>query len=968
MKEILEKTSSDSCGCGHDHHDVHDHVEHAHEEHHHHEHNDEHCGCGCGCEDHEHEHHHHHDHDHEHCGCGCEDHEREHEHHHHHDHDDHCACGCENHEHGHEHHHHHDHDDHCGCGCEDHEREHEHHHHHDHDDHCACGCEDHEHGHEHHHHHDHDNEHCACGCEDHEHEHGHHHPHSTASAKRVYILENLGCAHCASKMEEQIQHLDGVESATITFATKQLRLNAADPDALLPQIRKICTSIESEVKVVPRNPKPSASADVTTRIYLLENLGCAHCASKMEEQIADLDGISEATITFATRQLRVTAKNPDRYLDQIRRICTSIESEVIVKEKDPRPKAQAATSETHAASTKRTFSKEKIDTICIIIGAILFVAGEIMEHKGFSDTATLPVFVIAYLALGGVIVVKAAKNISHGQIFDENFLMSIATLAAFAINDSAEAVGVMLFYRIGELFEEKAVERSRGQIMDAVDLRPEVVNLVAGDDVQVIPSEDAQVGDVLLVRPGDRIPLDGVIIEGSSRIDTSPITGEPVPVAVNEGDEITSGCVNTSGQLKIRVEKPLGESMVTRILDSVENAAASKPKIDRFITRFAKVYTPCVVGIAVATALIPSLVTGNWHYWIYTAITFLVMSCPCALVLSIPLAFFSGIGAGSKKGILFKGGLSIEGLSHLGAVVMDKTGTITEGNFQLQKVVTTGEYSEEQLLAMCAGCEQNSTHPIANSIVAAAKERGISLEKPLSLEEISGHGISAQMPEGKVLCGNRKLMDKFGVAIGELHEAAYGSEVFMAVNGKFAGYMLISDTIKPDAKDAIASLKKLNLHTVMLTGDSEDSAQAVGKEAGIDEIYAKLLPEDKLNALKKIRQEHGTVMFVGDGINDAPVLAGADVGAAMGSGADAAIEAADAVFMNSNVDAIPQSVSIAKNTNRIAWQNVVFALVIKIAVMILGLAGHANMWMAVFADTGVAMICVLNSIRILYKK
>ena len=991
MKEILEKTSSDSCGCGHNHHDVHDHVEHAHEEHHHrHHHDDEHCGCGCedhehehehhhhhdhdnhcdcGCEghEHEHEHHHHHDHD-DHCGCGCEDHEHEHEHHHHHDHDNHCDCGCEGHEHEHEHHHHHDHDDHCGCGCEDHEREHEHHHHHDHDDHCACGCEDHEHGHEHHHHHDHDNEHCACGCEDHEHEHGHHHPHSTASAKRVYILENLGCAHCASKMEEQIQHLDGVESATITFATKQLRLNAADPDALLPQIRKICTSIESEVKVVPRNPKPSASADVTTRIYLLENLGCAHCASKMEEQIADLDGISEATITFATRQLRVTAKNPDRYLDQIRRICTSIESEVIVKEKDPRPKAQAATSETHAASTKRTFSKEKIDTICIIIGAILFVAGEIMEHKGFSDTATLPVFVIAYLALGGVIVVKAAKNISHGQIFDENFLMSIATLAAFAINDSAEAVGVMLFYRIGELFEEKAVERSRGQIMDAVDLRPEVVNLVAGDDVQVIPSEDAQVGDVLLVRPGDRIPLDGVIIEGSSRIDTSPITGESVPVAVNEGDEITSGCVNTSGQLKIRVEKPLGESMVTRILDSVENAAASKPKIDRFITRFAKVYTPCVVGIAVATALIPSLVTGNWHYWIYTAITFLVMSCPCALVLSIPLAFFSGIGAGSKKGILFKGGLSIEGLSHLGAVVMDKTGTITEGNFQLQKVVTIGEYSEEQLLAMCAGCEQNSTHPIANSIVAAAKERGISLEKSLSLEEISGHGISAQMPEGKVLCGNRKLMDKFGVAIGELHEAAYGSEVFMAVNGKFAGYMLISDTIKPDAKDAIASLKKLNLHTVMLTGDSEDSAQAVGKEAGIDEIYAKLLPEDKLNALKKIRQEHGTVMFVGDGINDAPVLAGADVGAAMGSGADAAIEAADAVFMNSNVDAIPQSVSIAKNTNRIAWQNVVFALVIKIAVMILGLAGHANMWMAVFADTGVAMICVLNSIRILYKK
>ena len=1012
-KDSMESADSCGCGCGHDHaHHSHDEHE-AHHDHEHHHHHDEHCGCGCedhdhehhehehehhdehcncGCEEHEHHEHEHVHHD-EHCNCGCEEHEHKHHEHEHVHHGEHCSCGCEEHEHEHhEHEHEHEHvhhDEHCNCGCEEHEHEHHEHEHHDehcscgckehghehhehehvhHDEHCSCGCEEHEHEHHEHEHHHHHDEHYGCGCGDHDHEH-HVHSHNALTAKRIYILENLGCAHCASKMEERIQALEGVESATITFATKQLRLRAADPDALLPHIRKICTSIESEVKVVPRNPAPAASTDTTTKTYLLENLGCAHCASKMEEQIANLEGISEATITFATKQLRLTAKNPDRYLDQIRKICTSIESEVLVKEKDPKPKAQSTKAVTHpTASKKKFFSRENVDIICIIIGAVLFVAGEIMEHKGLGTSATLPVFVIAYLALGGVIVVKAAKNISHGQIFDENFLMSIATLAAFAINDSAEAVGVMLFYRIGELFEEKAVERSRGQIMDAVDLRPEVVNLVTGDDIQVIPSEEAQIGDILLVRPGDRIPLDGIVIEGNSRIDTSPITGEPVPVAVNEGDEITSGCVNTSGQLKIRVEKPLEESMVTRILDSVENAAASKPKIDRFITRFARVYTPCVVGIAVATAILPSLVTGNWHYWIYTAITFLVMSCPCALVLSIPLAFFSGIGAGSKKGILFKGGLSIEGLSKLGAVIMDKTGTITEGNFQLQKVVVTGKYTENDLLSMCAGCEQNSTHPIANSIVAAAIERGIQFEKPISLEEISGHGIVAEMPEGKVLCGNRKLMDKFGITIGELKEAAYGSEVFMAVNGTFAGYMLISDTIKPDAKEAIASLKKLGLHTVMLTGDSEDSAQAVGKDAGIDEIYAKLLPEDKLNALKKVRQAHGTVMFVGDGINDAPVLAGADVGAAMGSGADAAIEAADAVFMNSNVDAIPQSITIARSTNRIAWQNVIFALVIKIAVMILGLAGHANMWMAVFADTGVAMICVLNSIRILYKK
>ena len=946
MEEKLKKDSmksADSCGCSHEHaHHGHDeHEEHhghdEHEEHHDHEHHhhDEHCVCGC--ENHKHEHHaHEHQHNHnEHCGCGCEDPEHEHHaHEHQHNHDEHCGCGCEDPEHEHHaHEHHHHHDKHCGCGCEDPEHEHHAHEHlHHHDEHCGCGCEDHEHEHHEHEHHHHHDEHCGCGCEDHKHEHHEHEHH--------HHDEHCSCG-CEDHKHEHHEH------EHLHHHDEHCGCGCGDHE----------------------HHGHSHNALTAKRVYILETLGCAHCASKMEEQIANLEGISEATITFATKQLRLTAKNPDRYLDQIRKICTSIESEVLVKEKDPKPKAQSPTTATHqTASKKKFFSRGNIDIICIIIGAVLFVAGEIMEHKGFGTSATLPVFVIAYLALGGVIVVKAAKNISHGQIFDENFLMSIATLAAFAINDSAEAVGVMLFYRIGELFEEKAVERSRGQIMDAVDLRPEVVNLVTGDDIQVIPSEEAQIGDILLVRPGDRIPLDGIVIEGNSRIDTSPITGEPVPVAVNEGDEITSGCVNTSGQLKIRVEKPLEESMVTRILDSVENAAASKPKIDRFITRFARVYTPCVVGIAVATAILPSLVTGNWHYWIYTAITFLVMSCPCALVLSIPLSFFSGIGAGSKKGILFKGGLSIEGLSKLGAVIMDKTGTITEGNFQLQKVVATGKYTENELLSMCAGCEQNSTHPIANSIVAAAKEREIQFEKPISLEEISGHGIVAEMPEGKVLCGNRKLMDKFGVTIGELKEAAYGSEVFMAVNGTFAGYMLISDTIKPDAKEAIASLKKLGLHTVMLTGDSEDSAQAVGKDAGIDEIYAKLLPEDKLNALKKVRQAHGTVMFVGDGINDAPVLAGADVGAAMGSGADAAIEAADAVFMNSNVDAIPQSIAIARSTNRIAWQNVIFALVIKIAVMILGLAGHANMWMAVFADTGVAMICVLNSIRILYKK
>ena len=380
-----------------------------------------------------------------------------------------------------------------------------------------------------------------------------------------------------------------------------------------------------------------------------------------------------------------------------------------------------------------------------------------------------------------------------------------------------------------------------------------------------------------------------MILEGESRIDTSPITGEPVPVHVKPGDPVTSGCVNTAGQLKIRAEKALEESMVTRILDSVENAAASKPKIDRFITRFARIYTPVVVFLALATAVIPSLVTGDWDYWVYTALSFLVMSCPCALVLSVPLSFFSGIGAGSKKGILFKGGSSIEAMSAVKAVVMDKTGTITEGNFEVQQIIPAKEsrMTADELLYLCAVCEQNSTHPIAASIVAAARKQGGSLEEPESLEEIAGHGIRAVFREQQILCGNRKLMERFGVFLEEPEKETAGSEVYVAVDGLYAGSVTVADTIKKDAGRALSSLKKMNVATAMLTGDREESARAVAREIGLDEVRAKLLPEEKLTELQKLREKYGAVMFVGDGINDAPVLAGADVGAAMGSGADA---------------------------------------------------------------------------------
>lgn len=688
----------------------------------------------------------------------------------------------------------------------------------------------------------------------------------------------------------------------------------------------------------------------------------------MERKISELPGVQDAIITYSTKQLWLYAGDSAGMLPKIQDICSSIESEVRVVPRDMIASTVKKDKETQQMKEKEEKSGQRREIAGILAGAAFFAAGIVLENTGFREQAVLPVFVIAYLILGGKVVLEAVRNIGKGQIFDENFLMSLATIGAFVIREYPEAVGVMLFYRVGEFFEDLAVRKSRGQIMDAVDMRPEVVNLVQEEEIRIIGAEEAKIGDVLLVRPGDRIPLDGVVVEGESRIDTSPITGEPVPVKAETGDKVLSGCVNTSGQLKIRVEKPLSESMVTRILNSVENAAASKPQMERFITKFARVYTPVVIVLALGTAVLPSLVTGNWNYWIYTALSFLVMSCPCALVLSVPLSFFSGIGAGSKKGILFKGGVALEALNHVKAVVMDKTGTITKGNFVLQKIVSAGRMTEEELLKICASCEQNSTHPIGIGITAAAREKGLELESPTELEEIAGHGIRAQILGSEVLCGNRKLMEKYKVSLKSYKNDAYGAEVLVAIDGKYAGYLLISDTIKEDAKSAVQRLNRQGIFSVMLTGDAQGSAQAVASEVGIDEVHAKLLPQDKLTELQKIRAEKGEVMFVGDGINDAPVLAGADVGAAMGSGADAAIEAADVVFMTSGMEAIPQSIAIAKYSCRISRQNVVFALAVKVLVMILGLCGFASMWAAVFADSGVAMICVLNSVRVLYKK
>ena len=995
----------EKCGCGHDHHD-HDHDHEGHE-HHHHEHGEE-CGCGHDHHDHDYDHegheHHHHHHEHgEECGCGHDHHDYDHDHedhehhHHHHEHGEECGCGHDHHDHDydheeHDHHHHHEHGEECGCGHDHHD--HDHHHHHDYGPAKPQATRSHTHFQVDHHQVEGHPEGCQCEqcnsyveycdvCGESLAKCNCHMPDEDLE-KKVYILEGIDCANCAAKIEAKIRQMPEVGFASVAFATKQLRVSANNQSELLPKMQAVVDSIEDGVTIVPRQRK-KLSGISNTKVYILEGLDCANCAAKIEAKLRTLNGVDDLTITYATKQMKLSAKNPDQMIPMIKETIDAMEDGITIV-----PKDNKVIKSEEAGEKKFSFNNPLVS---IGVGAVIFIIGEILEHVG--NVPTIPMFalfLIAYLVLGGKVLITAGKNIMKGQVFDENFLMCIATIGAFCIQEFPEAVGVMLFYRIGEYFEEKATEQSRTQIMEAVDLRPEVVNLVIGNDVRIIDAEEANVGDILLVRPGDRIPLDGVIIDGESRIDTSPVTGEPVPVMAKAGDNIVSGCVNTSGQLKIRVEKILEESMVTRILDSVENAAASKPNIDKFITRFARVYTPFVVFFALFVAVVLPFILPdslNWHFFvdsaytgtvntihgtsgtasIYTALTFLVISCPCALVLSVPLAFFSGIGAGSKKGILFKGGIAIESLKNVKAIVMDKTGTITKGNFVVQKANPAGNaMTANDLLAISASCELSSTHPIGNSIVEAAEEKGLSIERPSKVEEIAGHGIRAELSRGVVLCGNRKLMDAQNVDLSAYQKENFGTEVLVAVNGKFVGNIVISDTVKDDAKDAIAAVKKQGIITAMLTGDAQESADAVAKETGIDEVHAKLLPQDKLSELKKIRENHGAVMFVGDGINDAPVLAGADVGAAMGSGADAAIEAADVVFMNSEMKAIPEAVGIAKMTNSISWQNVVFALAIKIIVMIMGLFGFANMWIAVFADTGVSVLCLLNSIRILHRK
>ena len=702
---------------------------------------------------------------------------------------------------------------------------------------------------------------------------------------------------------------------------------------------------------------------------LLKDLNCANCAAKIEDRIRKMEGIESANFTVATHQLRLIGAWGDREAlkRDIQDICDSIEEGVTVADYERKSKAamdENGHSHDHGSEAM---------TIAVIVAGLLFMAYEalttVVPSISLPESIETPIYYIAYILLAFPVLRIAGRNILKGQVFDENFLMSIATLGAIAIDALPEAVGVILFYRIGEFFEHKATDRSRTEIMNAVDMRPQEVRVVdtcCGGEIVIMAPEKVEVGSTIEVRPGDLIPLDGTVLEGETRVNTAPVTGEPVPVRAVPGTQLMSGCINESGRITMRVDKVLEESMVTKILDAVENAASSKPKIDRFITRFARVYTPIVVALSLVVAIIPSLITGEWHKWIYTALTFLVISCPCALVLSVPLAFFSGIGNASKHGILLKGGRVIEALAGVKAVALDKTGTITSGEFKVQNVETVGSHvSNAQLLSMASAIEAVSTHPIATSIVSEAKEQGITVEASDFVQELAGEGMVGMVDGQQVLVGNRRLMERYAVQGYPTEAAEYGTEVLVAEGNVYLGRIIIADEARPDSAAAIADLNGQDIKTVMLTGDAEASAKYIAKETGVSAVRAQLLPQDKLSVVQDIRSEYGPTMFVGDGINDAPVLAGADVGGAMGSGADAAIEAADVVFMRPSLTAIAHILDLSKATLRVAWQNVVFAIAVKILIMALGLMGYASMWWAVFGDTGVSILCILNSIRIL---
>ena len=809
-----------------------------------------------------------------------------------------------------------------------------------------------------------------------------------------FLLNNLNCAHCAEKINDKVGKLSYVENSNMNFVAKKLSVFAKAGDITkqhMSEIAKIIHETESGLTVSLLKNKVVGALEFDNKGNIIES--------------GTIKGSKDLNVLYANRKNNSKEHHHEHGEDcgcgghhhdhdhgeecgcgghhhdhdhehgeecgcgdhhhhdhEHGEECGCGDHHHDHEHEESKPKKAEKRKE------KKEINK---DLIKIIIGVIVYAFGIYEMAVGNTGTFGVVVFLAAYILIGGDVLLKAIKNLFRGQVLDENFLMSIATIGAVAIGEYSEAVGVMLFYKIGEYLQQKAVGQSRKSISALMEIKAEFANLVQGGKMIQVDPEEVEVGDVIVVKPGEKVPLDGIVTEGEAMLDTSAITGESVLRSVKPGEEVVSGTINTNALIYVRVTKEYGESTVAKILDMVENAGSRKSQTENFISKFCRYYTPIVVGLALAVAFIPPLVIEGavFRDWLYRGLIFLVVSCPCALVLSIPLSFFGGIGSASKNGILIKGSNYLEALRKANTVVLDKTGTITKGVFKVTEINPVG-MSEDELLKYAAIAEANSNHPIAKSIMESYNEKfeeEVKLSEIDKYEEIAAHGIKVLYNGKTILAGSSKLLDSENIEYKKIEES--GTTVYVAVDGKFAGCIVISDEVKEDSKRAIEEMRKVGItNVVMLTGDNEAAAAKIAKEVGVNKHYSGLLPNQKVEILEEIANENstGNTIFIGDGINDAPVLARADVGIAMGGvGSDAAIEASDIVFMTDELSKLPIAKRISEKTNKIVWQNIVFAMGVKVIVMLMSTGGVANMWEAIFADVGVALIAVLNAMRTL---
>ncbi|WP_370837034.1 heavy metal translocating P-type ATPase [Clostridium tertium] len=754
------------------------------------------------------------------------------------------------------------------------------------------------------------------------------------------ILSGLTCANCANKIETKVNNMNGVKEATLNFTTSTLiiELNGErhDDDIIL-EAKSIINKLEPGVKVFNKNESniiPKEVNKCTSDTCSIEN------KNEKENHTHDKN---HSHNNFRGESHEHSSEKPHEHSHE--------------------HSHDHSHGHSHDHSHGEAVSLK--ENMRLIIGAIVYAIALISTE---GSILSVVLFALSYVLVGGEVVLTAIKNILRGEVFDENFLMTVATLGAFFVGEFPEGVAVMLFYQIGEVFQSYAVNRSRKSITSLMNIRADYANVLKDGKEEKVNPETVNIDDVIIIKPGERVPLDGIVLDGTSFVDTSALTGESVPREVSTGEDILAGFINTNGVLKVKVTKNFKESTVSRILELVENASNKKAPTEKFITRFARIYTPIVVFSALALAIIPPLVIkdASFYDWIYRALIFLVVSCPCALVVSIPLGLFAGIGGASRKGILVKGGNYLEALKDVNTVVFDKTGTLTKGVFKVTEINNV-DIAKEELIKIAAISESLSNHPIAQSII---KEYGkeIDSNELSDYEEISGHGIKVTINNSQVLIGNYKLMEKFEIKYNNIN--SIGTIVHVAINNEYKGNIVISDEIKEGSKSAIEGLKAIGVsQTVMLTGDNKSVGEKVASLVGVDKVFAELLPGDKVEKVEdliKNNSTEGKVIFVGDGINDAPVLARADIGVAMGGiGSDAAIEAADVVLMKDDPEALVTAIKVARKTNKILWQNIIFSLGVKVLVLLLGAFGIANMWEAVFADVGVTVIAVINSTRCL---